>query len=215
MTVPAAGVYGVEIVAWSNGRYAQFGGDGYARLAVAANAYRRGDTWYRDMRIPGFAGEPAPSSDDSVQWLARKIVADDRFAEATVGFWWPAIMGSEVAEPPEDTGDTDFEGRLLAANAQASEVERLARGFPERLPWPPGIQPQGPAGRDRPLEVVPGGRGRGCGPGAAGRAPRRRRKATAHPGGAVAQDRRADPASSGVGSSTLAAGPSASGDRAR
>ena len=38
-------------------------------------------------------------------------------------------MGSEVAEPPEDEEDSDFEGLLLAANAQGAEVERLARGF--------------------------------------------------------------------------------------
>ena len=81
------------------------------------------------MRPPGFAGEIAPDSDNSVQWLAKRIVADERFAEATVKFWWPAILGSEVAEPPEDEADADFEGLLLAANAQAAEVERLARGF--------------------------------------------------------------------------------------
>ena len=94
-----------------------------------ASGYRAGDTWYRDMRPPGFNGERAPSSDNSVQWLAQQVVADPRFAEATVKFWWPAIMGSEVAVPPEDEGDVDFEGLLLAANAQGAEVERLARGF--------------------------------------------------------------------------------------
>ena len=69
------------------------------------------------MRVPGFGGDAAPDSDNSVQWLAKRIVADERFAEATVTFWWPAIMGSEVAEPPEDEADADFEGLLLAANA--------------------------------------------------------------------------------------------------
>ena len=77
----------------------------------------------------GFAGALALNPDNSVQWLARKIVSDKRFAEAAVKFWWPAIMGSEVAEPPEDEGDTDFEGLLLAANAQGAEVTRLANGF--------------------------------------------------------------------------------------
>ena len=48
---------------------------------------------------------------------------------ATVKFWWPAVMGSEIAEPPEDEEDADFEGLLLAANAQGAEVERLARGL--------------------------------------------------------------------------------------
>ena len=126
--VPSDGVYNVEIVAWAE-RHEQYPDGGFAKLAVAVNPYREGDTWYRDMRVPGFAGEVAPASDNSVQWLARRIVADDRFAEATVKFWWPAIMGSEVAEPPEDEGDADFEALLLAANAQGAEVERLARGF--------------------------------------------------------------------------------------
>ena len=38
-------------------------------------------------------------------------------------------MGSDIAEPPEDEGDADFEGLLLAANAQGAEVARLANGF--------------------------------------------------------------------------------------
>ena len=122
------GVYNVEVVA-SADPVEQHAEDRFAKIAVAKNVYRVGDTWYRDMRLPGFAGALAPSSDNSVQWLARQIVADKRFAGATVEFWWPAIMGSEVAEPPEDEADADFEALLLAANAQGAEVSRLADGF--------------------------------------------------------------------------------------
>ena len=127
--VPGDGLYNVELVTWMNGRHALYGGEGLAKLAVAVNPYQPGDIWYRDMRVPGFAGELAPNSDNSVQWLAKQIVADPRFAEATVKFWWPAIMGSEVAEPPAEQGDADFDGQLLAANAQSAEVRRLATGF--------------------------------------------------------------------------------------
>ena len=81
------------------------------------------------MREPGFNGLIAPDAENSVQWLAEQIVADDRFAEATVKFWWPAIMGVEVTVPPEDENDSGFEGMLLAANAQSGEVERLAEAF--------------------------------------------------------------------------------------
>ena len=91
--------------------------------------YREGDSWYRDMREPGFDGKLAPNAANSVQWLARQIVADERFAEATVKFWWSPVLGIDVAEPPEDTRDADFEGRLLASNAQAAEVQRLAAEF--------------------------------------------------------------------------------------
>ena len=127
--VPNNGPYNVDVVAWSIGPYEEFGDDGYAKLSIAVNPYQPGDTWYRDMRTPGFGDKFAPNSDNSVQWLAKQIVADDRFAEATVKFWWPAIMGGEVAEPPEDEEDADFEGLLLAANAQGAEVTRLADGF--------------------------------------------------------------------------------------
>ena len=117
-------------MAWAD-RHEQYEEDRYAKLSVVANkyVYQDGDTWYRDMRPPGFAGGLAPNSENSVQWLAKRIVADARFAEATVKFWWPSIMGSEVAEPPEDEEDADFEGLLLAANAQGAEVTRLANGF--------------------------------------------------------------------------------------
>ena len=91
--------------------------------------YQPGDTWYRDMRVPGFNGLTAADADNSVQWLAEQIVADDRFAEATVKFWWPAIMGVEVVRPPEDKNDSDFDAMLLASNAQTAEVERLAAAF--------------------------------------------------------------------------------------
>ena len=125
--VPSDGNYGVDVVAWAN--QVEHHEDRFARLAIVVDPYQVGDTWYRDMRTPGFAGEEAPSPDDSLQWLARKIVADERFAEATVKFWWPSIMGREMAEPPEDEGDPDFEGQLLAATALGAEVERLAAGF--------------------------------------------------------------------------------------
>ena len=127
--VPGDGPYEVEVVAWSNGYYEQHGSDGFARLSVSANEYQVGDTWYRDMRTPGFNGKLAPNPDNSVQWLARQIVADPRFAAAAVRFWWPALMGSEVTRPPEDEGDAGFEGQLLAATAQGAEVRRLADDF--------------------------------------------------------------------------------------
>ena len=125
VTLPNEGTYTIEVVAW-----ADRSGDEFAKLEFGADPlHRDGDTWYRDMRTPGLAGELAPNSDNSLQWLAERIVSDVRFAEATVRFWWPAIMGSEFAEPPADESDADFDGLLLASNAQAAELAWLARGF--------------------------------------------------------------------------------------
>ena len=130
--IPIDGTYHVEAVVW-----ADQAGDEPAKLIFGSILYEEGDTWYRDMRIPGFNGSEALHPDNSLQWLAKQIVADKRFAEATVEFWWPAIMGSEVAEPPEDASDTDFEGLLLAANAEGAKVERLANGFQRGFPGSP------------------------------------------------------------------------------
>ena len=129
--VPQDGEYEIETDAYVGYDYDEEPGRA-ATLAIWAPydlVYQEGDTWYRDMRKPGLDGELALKPDNSLQWLAERVVADERFAEAAVKFWWPAVMGGDVVEPPSDQQDVDFEGRLLASNAQATEVARLAREF--------------------------------------------------------------------------------------
>ena len=132
LQIPRDSDYTIEVAAWIGWQSDEAqSGPGALRVwaPMPADYYREGDTWYRDMRAPGFDGRDAPDADNSLRWLARRIVADGRFAEAAVKFWWPAILGTEVAAPPEDEGDADFAGLLLASNAQSGETERLARGF--------------------------------------------------------------------------------------
>ena len=127
--VPSDGMYTVEVGAWLGYQWGEGEGrPGTLRISVGGPFYRHGDTWYRDMRSPGFGDRRVPDADYSLQWLAKRIVVDPRFTEATVKFWWPAVMGSDIAEPPSE-GDADFQSRLLASSAQAAEVGRLARGF--------------------------------------------------------------------------------------
>ena len=131
INIPERGVYGVEMVVWFEGQHRDVTTQ-RRMLDITLETggyYVEGDTWYRDMRDPGFNGTQTPTANNSLQWLSQQIVRDDRFAEATVKFWWPAILGSEAAEPPEDQDDPGFEGLLLASNAQRSEIKRLARGF--------------------------------------------------------------------------------------
>ncbi|MCY4563989.1 MAG: DUF1588 domain-containing protein [Gammaproteobacteria bacterium] len=127
--VPADDAYQIDVAGWVVDQAAEIAGTPATLEVAVGDYYREGDTWYRDMRNPGFNQEPVPDADSSLQWLSNQIVADERFSESTVKFWWPAILGSEVAEPPEDTSDADFEGALLSSNAQAAEVQRLAQGF--------------------------------------------------------------------------------------
>ena len=126
LMVPADGDYSVEIEAWvfEPGEKATT-----LQAWMPGPFHRNGDTWYRDMRTPGFEETHVPDADDSLPWLAKHIAADPRFAEAAVKFWWPAVMGSEIAEPPADENDATFRGLLTASNAQTAEVERLAGGF--------------------------------------------------------------------------------------
>ena len=91
--------------------------------------YQRGDTWFRDMRAPGFGDQSAPSADNSLQWLAEQMVADERFAKAAVRFWWPAVMGVELVEPPSDSDHSEFDALLVASAAQTLEVDALAQSF--------------------------------------------------------------------------------------
>ena len=111
--------------------------------------YQRGDTWFRDMREPGFGDLKAPSADNSAQWLAERITEDERFAKAAVRFWWPSIMGTGVAEPALDSTDQDFDALQLASAAQTLEMEALANAFRE------GIEGGAPYnGKDLLTEIV-------------------------------------------------------------
>ncbi len=91
--------------------------------------YQDGDTWYRDMRHPGINGKKTFKKSGSVQWLAQQIVNDPRFAKATVAFWWPAIMGSEMLEQPTEESDPNYQQQLNAYNAQQALMDELAQKF--------------------------------------------------------------------------------------
>ena len=156
--VPSDGEYELETEAYVGYDYAEVPGQPATLAVIVPYYYRHLDTWYRDMRAPGFvdgAGSvrlvPGERNDASLRWLAKRIVEDDRFATAAVEFWWPAIMGSEVAEQPEEEGDLDYEARKLAADAQSDAVRRLADGFQQGFGW----SGEGPYNlRDLLVEVV-------------------------------------------------------------
>jgi hypothetical protein len=95
--------------------------------------YREGDTWYRDMRTPGFGTEVAPNPNNSIQWLGQRIAQDPRFASGAVKFWWPAVFGRLPLEAPEEASDADFEAKLVAFEAQNGFIESLATDFREGL----------------------------------------------------------------------------------
>ncbi|MEE4191475.1 MAG: DUF1588 domain-containing protein [Halieaceae bacterium] len=96
---------------------------------AAPSPYREGDTWFRDMRTPGMPGQAAPNPRNSLQWLAQRIVADPRFARATVKFWWPAVMGADVLEAPGAVTDVGYQQLLRAFDQQNQDIQALADDF--------------------------------------------------------------------------------------
>jgi hypothetical protein len=95
----------------------------------AITPYRTGDTWYRDMRVPGFNQQAAGNNPDTLRWLAQQIVADNRFTVAAVRFWWPSIIGRDLLKRPEVATDMDYQARLLAYDAQEATIKTLAENF--------------------------------------------------------------------------------------
>jgi len=95
--------------------------------------YQDGDTWYRDMREPGFYGETVPDADHSLQWLAQQIINDDRFAISAVKFWWPAVIGSKPVNAPEISSDYDYESKTAVYNAQSAYIATISDSLRNHL----------------------------------------------------------------------------------
>jgi len=94
-----------------------------------ASDYGPGDTWYSDMLAPGFGNELAPSSDNSIQWLADKFVKDPRFGYGTVYFWYPAVMGRDAYALPENPEDSDYASKLAAYGTEQEMMNDVAARF--------------------------------------------------------------------------------------
>lgn len=89
------------------------------------NTYRNrnpGVDWYKDMRPAGFATQEA--SGEPLQWLAQRLVEDERFAIGAVKFWWHAVFGEDVL--------TDS-APAVQYNAQSALITNLANDFRKDL----------------------------------------------------------------------------------
>jgi len=103
--------------------------DSYKHPEDNVSTYVFGDTWYRDMRTPGFDSLQAPNNANSMQWLAQQIITDPRFIRASIKFWWPALMGVDALRAPEDISDFDYQDRLLAFETQFADIDEIASSF--------------------------------------------------------------------------------------
>ena len=87
--------------------------------------YRRNNVgvnnWYHDVLPAGYRGENAPTSGDPLQWLAKRLVEDYRFAESVVKFWWLPVFGENVLD--SESADADH------FNTQSVIITALANDF--------------------------------------------------------------------------------------
>ena len=100
--------------------------------------YHSGDVWYRENIKAGFEDKLMPTIkeysevsgyDDGVIWLAKQIVEDERFAKASVMFWFKAIFGSELSSRPTVSSDDDYSKKLQIYNQEQLELDKLAEVF--------------------------------------------------------------------------------------
>ncbi len=101
----------------------------YKRDTTLEEPYNFGDTWYNDMRAPGFDGLVYSNTQSTLQDLAQTMAADYRFAQGAVKFWWPALMGEEVALAPGEETDSNYAEQLALFQSQSAAVDSFADGF--------------------------------------------------------------------------------------
>ena len=86
------------------------------------------EQWRLTMGEPGIGGKTA-GANQRLPWLAAQLANDERFPDAAVRFWWPSVMGRNVAAAPADRSAPDYDGLRLGAAHQSATVARLAQGF--------------------------------------------------------------------------------------
>lgn len=93
--------------------------------------YQEGDLWYRDMRALGLANNvmPASENNNSLRWLSQQIVADTRFSEGTVRFWFKGLFGREPLPLPTNSSAADFNERLAAHELDKIFISDFATAF--------------------------------------------------------------------------------------
>ncbi|MDC0666723.1 DUF1588 domain-containing protein [Nannocystis radixulma] len=89
--------------------------------------------WYPEMLLPGFGEAKVPEGSEakSEQWLAKQLVADDRFAQAAVNIVWKGLTGNDPLNEPFDAAMPGFEEALKAFEVQDRVIKGIAKKFKE------------------------------------------------------------------------------------
>lgn len=87
--------------------------------------------WFEEMRPPGFGEATVPPAENSrsLQWLAKELVKDARFARSVVQTVFVAMTGQEVLAAVEDPEAEGAAAKQQAFEAQDAFFVKVAQDF--------------------------------------------------------------------------------------
>jgi hypothetical protein len=108
----------------------------FQNFQAAGNAYvpletTEQQTWFTDMRLPGYGELPMPEGQEksAEQWLASQLIADDRFAQSAVYIVWKGLTGQAPLQEPFDATQPDYPQALSAFQVQDRVIKSIAAKF--------------------------------------------------------------------------------------
>ena len=89
--------------------------------------------WYADMRPPGFGETNIPPDDwsHSLQWAAKQLAKDPRFALSSVQSVYAGLVGRAPVRNPTDQTDPRFDARLAFYNLEQAFLHEVTDAFVE------------------------------------------------------------------------------------
>ncbi|WP_437312497.1 DUF1588 domain-containing protein [Sorangium sp. So ce385] len=96
----------------------------------SSGRYKADDTWYEDMRPPGFGAESVPFSEfpSALSWVAKRVADDPRFALAAVYTMYTGLTGQKPLVAPTND-DPEFSAKFRAYLAQYHAFNAMAHDF--------------------------------------------------------------------------------------
>ena len=93
-----------------------------------SNSYQAGDTWFRDMRAPGFDGGLVNNPDHSLSWLGERI-ADDPSLQRPPSSFGGRRLWVRGCRAPEIAADANFSDQLTLFEEQNKFISELGESF--------------------------------------------------------------------------------------
>ncbi len=89
--------------------------------------------WFGDMLPPGYGNEKMPTSEypKALNWMAKKIAADPKFATAAIQVMYQGLSGDEVLKPPRDPSEEGYLEGIRATDMQTAIFDGISEKFVE------------------------------------------------------------------------------------